>query len=92
MELPVIAAEPAIIEEQQDERVQHNWFNISLSDFDFKNNYFFNSDGYEFDENFQGQDAGQLQSQPTVLESTELLQYLRTTEERHLYGVHEDIF
>jgi hypothetical protein len=92
MELPVIAAEPAIIEEQQDERVQHNWFNISLSDFDFKNDDFFNSDGFEFDENFQGQDAGQLQSQPTVLESTELLQNLRTTEERHLYGVHEYIF
>jgi hypothetical protein len=73
-----MAAEAARIEleEQQDEHVQHTYFNASINDFDFKNDDFFISDGFEFDENFQCQDAGQLRSHSTVLKSTELLQNL----------------
>jgi hypothetical protein len=86
-----MAADAARNEEQQDERVQHNWFNVSINDFDFKNKAFFNSDGFEFDENFQSLDAGQFRSLPTVLESTELLQHLRTKEGRNFETIPQDI-
>ena len=77
---------------QHSTRGQHDWFNLSVNDFDFENKNFFKSDGFKFDEEFERQDAGQLINQLTILEATELLQQLRNKEERNLEIIPQIIF
>ena len=55
--------------------IQINWFNTSASDFDYATSADWN--GFDFDEDFNIQDDGQLQGQPIILDEADLLKRLR---------------
>uniref|UniRef100_A0A7S0MI93 Uncharacterized protein n=1 Tax=Cryptomonas curvata TaxID=233186 RepID=A0A7S0MI93_9CRYP len=59
----------------QEVPIQINWFNTSLSNFDYQTNADWT--GFDFDDNFNQEDEGQLQNQPILLDEADLLKRLR---------------
>ena len=64
----------------EEEPTEINWFNTSLSDFDYATSADWN--GLDFDEDFNKDDQGQLQDRPITLDEADLLKRLRKESSR----------
>ena len=67
-------------ERMEEEPTEINWFNTSLSDFDYATSADWN--GLDFDEDFNKEDEGQLQDQPITLDEADLKSRLRKESSR----------
>jgi len=70
--------------------IQINWFNTSLSNFDYQTNIEWT--GFDFDDDFNKEDEGQLQNQPIILDEADLLKRLRKELTRDTSGIPATLF
>ena len=70
--------------------IQRNWFNTSLSNFDYQTNTEWT--GFDFDDDFNKEDEGQLQNQPIILDEADLLKLRRKELTRDTPGIPATLF